>query len=170
MTADAVQVELRAIKQRAESRKIAAGLPMLASELERIREQRREHLKLFQMPDSPPDFKDTRWLASDEVARITEGSGIVEGSPEWNDIADQVMMAKSSVADASPVTPHTAHVPTGVTVSRASQVLYAEMQRPDAGVRPQALDGHRLRVAAFVKHCGDLPLSSVTRAIASDWL
>jgi integrase len=32
------------------------------------------------------------------------------------------------------------------------------------------LDGHRLRVRAFVDKCGDLPLAGVTRAIASDFL
>src|SRR5262245_22226829 len=31
-------------------------------------------------------------------------------------------------------------------------------------------DGHRLRVRAFVEHCGDIPLASVTRAMASDFL
>src|SRR5262245_11068516 len=44
------------------------------------------------------------------------------------------------------------------------------MQRPDAGVQAQTLDGHKLRVRAFVQHCGDVPLSSVTRAMASDFL
>src|SRR5262249_58366859 len=46
----------------------------------------------------------------------------------------------------------------------------AEMQRPDAGVRAQTLDGHRLRVRAFVDRCGDVPLFSITRVMASDFL
>ena len=45
------------------------------------------------------------------------------------------------------------------------------MQRdPSAAVKQTTLDGHRLRVQAFVGHCGDIPLSSITRATASDFL
>src|SRR5262249_24055292 len=58
----------------------------------------------------------------------------------------------------------------GETVSRAAEHWFAEMQRPDAGVRAQTLDGHKLRVRAFVDHYGDVPLASVTRAMASDFL
>jgi hypothetical protein len=37
------------------------------------------------------------------------------------------------------------------------------MQRdPSAAVKATTLDGHRLRVRAFVEHCGDVPLESVT--------
>src|SRR5262249_19876427 len=58
----------------------------------------------------------------------------------------------------------------GETVNQAAEHWFAEMQRPDAGVPSQTLDGHRLRVRAFVEHCGDVPLASVTRAMASDFL
>jgi integrase len=45
------------------------------------------------------------------------------------------------------------------------------MQRdPSAAVKKTTLEGHRLRVRAFVEHCGDIPLTSVTRAMASDFL
>jgi integrase len=45
------------------------------------------------------------------------------------------------------------------------------MQRdPSAAVRDTTLSGHRLRVQAFIEHCGDAPLSSITRATASDFL
>jgi site-specific recombinase XerD len=45
------------------------------------------------------------------------------------------------------------------------------MQRdPSAAVKQTTLDGHRLRVKAFVEQCGDIPLASVTRAMASDFL
>src|SRR5262249_18517708 len=60
--------------------------------------------------------------------------------------------------------------PTGETISQAAEAWFAELQRPDAGVQPQTLDGHRLRVRRFVEHCGDIPLASVTRAMASDFL
>jgi integrase len=60
--------------------------------------------------------------------------------------------------------------PDGETITQAAEAWFSEMQRPGAGVRPQTLDGHRLRVRAFVEHCGDIPLASVTRAMASDFL
>jgi hypothetical protein len=45
------------------------------------------------------------------------------------------------------------------------------MQRdPSAAVKATTLGGHRLRVRAFVEHCGDVPLTSITRAMASDFL
>jgi integrase len=45
------------------------------------------------------------------------------------------------------------------------------MQRdPSAAVKPATLEGHRLRVRAFVERCGDIPLAEVTRAMASDFL
>src|SRR5262249_53896 len=58
----------------------------------------------------------------------------------------------------------------GETITQASEAWFAEMQRPGAGVRAQTLDGHKLRVRAFVDQCGDVPLSSVTRVMASDFL
>ena len=58
----------------------------------------------------------------------------------------------------------------GETINQAAEAWFAEMQRPDAGVRAQTLDGHKLRVRAFVDHYGDVPLTSVTRAMASDFL
>jgi len=41
------------------------------------------------------------------------------------------------------------------------------MQRdPPAAVKQTTLDGHRLRVRAFVEQFGDIPLASVTRAVS----
>jgi hypothetical protein len=57
------------------------------------------------------------------------------------------------------------------TISQAAEAWFDGMQRdPSAAVKQTTLDGHRLRVRAFVEHCGDIPLSSVTRAMASDFL
>jgi integrase len=59
----------------------------------------------------------------------------------------------------------------GETVSQAAEAWYSELQRdPSAAVKATTLDGHKLRVRAFVEHCGDVALSSVTRATASDFL
>jgi integrase len=84
-----------------------------------------------------------------------------------NDIADRMVAATrvGSTADAA------ASPQQGETISQAAEAWFAEMQRdPSAAVRQATLDGHRLRVRAFVEHCGDIPLASVTRALASDFL
>jgi integrase len=59
----------------------------------------------------------------------------------------------------------------GETISQAAEAWLAELGRDkSAAPRDTTLDGHRLRVRAFVDKCGDLPLTDVTRAIASDFL
>jgi integrase len=60
---------------------------------------------------------------------------------------------------------------TAETVNQAAEVWVTEMQRdPSAAVKATTLEGHRLRVRAFVEQCGDVPLATVTRAMASDFL
>jgi integrase len=54
------------------------------------------------------------------------------------------------------------------TVSQAAAAMYDAMERDK--LRRTTVDGHKLRVRAFVESCGDIPLASVTRATASDWL
>jgi integrase len=51
----------------------------------------------------------------------------------------------------------------------ASLDLGAVVERARSGMLT-TLDGHRLRVRALVDHCGDVPLASVTRAMAADFL
>jgi integrase len=59
----------------------------------------------------------------------------------------------------------------GETISQASEAWLAEMTRDQtAAPRDTTLDGHRLRVRAFVDAAGDVPLTEVTRAKASDFL
>jgi integrase len=54
------------------------------------------------------------------------------------------------------------------TVSQAATALFEAMARD--GRRQTTVDGHKLRVRAFVEVCGDLLLTAITRATASDWL
>lgn len=54
------------------------------------------------------------------------------------------------------------------TVSQAAEALYDALTRDKR--RQTTVDGHRLRVRAFVEACGDIPLSAITRATASDFL
>jgi integrase len=57
------------------------------------------------------------------------------------------------------------------TISQASEAWLAELTRDKAAApRDATLDGHRLRVRAFVEKSGALPLTEVTRAKASDFL
>jgi integrase len=65
-----------------------------------------------------------------------------------------------------------ARAPTaGETVNQAAEAWIAEMQRDkSAAPRQQTIDGHRLRVRAFVDAAGEVALTDVTRAIASDFL
>lgn len=54
------------------------------------------------------------------------------------------------------------------TVSQAASAMFAEMERD--GKRVATIDGHRLRVRAFSEANGDILLTAITRATASDWL
>jgi integrase len=56
------------------------------------------------------------------------------------------------------------------TVSQALDAWIAELMRQDEPPRPQTVNGHRVRVRAFVTKHGDVPLTEVTRAMASDFL
>jgi integrase len=54
------------------------------------------------------------------------------------------------------------------TVSAAATAMFDAMERD--GKRVATIDGHRLRVRAFSEANGDMPLTAITRATASDWL
>jgi integrase len=56
----------------------------------------------------------------------------------------------------------------GEAVSQAAEAWYLELARNNP--RPQTVDGHKRRVQAFVKQCGNVPLTDVTRDKASDFL
>jgi integrase len=61
--------------------------------------------------------------------------------------------------------------PKGETISQAADAWFADMTRdPSAAPKAATLDGHKKRVAAFVAHAGDVPLASVSRATAAEFL
>jgi hypothetical protein len=76
----------------------------------------------------------------------------------------------ASSTSTAPVAPRGTATPASIseTVSEAAAAMYQAMKRD--GLRQQTIDGHRLRVAAFVEHVGDIPLASITRRVAADWL
>jgi integrase len=59
----------------------------------------------------------------------------------------------------------------GETITQAAEAWYAELTRDKTTApRGTTIEGHRLRVKAFVDKIGDVPLAGVTRAMASDFL
>jgi integrase len=59
----------------------------------------------------------------------------------------------------------------GETINQAAEAWFKELTRDKAAApRQQTIDGHRLRVRAFVDAAGDVPLTDVTRAAAADFL
>src|SRR5262249_25415582 len=79
--------------------------------------------------------------------------------------------ARLGVAPASTIAPSVAtpvEPSTSETVSQAAQALAGTLERD--GRRQTTVDGHRLRVRAFVETFGDIPLSTITRRTASDFL
>jgi len=67
------------------------------------------------------------------------------------------------IVPAVPVDPSTSE-----TASQAAEALYGALERDQR--RQTTVDGHRLRVRAFIETCGDIPLATITRQVASDFL
>jgi len=83
-----------------------------------------------------------------------------------SDIATSLVLASAPVAPVA--LPAAVESAASEAISQAAAAMYAEMERDKR--RQATVDGHKLRVRAFVEACGDVPLANVTRAIASDWL
>jgi integrase len=104
-----------------------------------------------------------RWLASPERSRRIAERRLEEQARHFERYAD---WAKRFLAGEQPAVPST-----GETISQAAEAWYAELTRDEtAAPRDTTLGGHRLRVRAFVDAAGDVPLTEVTRAKASDFL
>ena len=60
---------------------------------------------------------------------------------------------------------------TGETISQSAEAWLTQTQSDaSTATRQTTIEGHRQRIGVFVKLCGDLPLTSITRAMASDFL
>jgi integrase len=82
--------------------------------------------------------------------------------PEHASDLDKLVPAPVALALPAPV-------PVGSeTVSQAAAAMYAVMERDEN--RATTIDGHKLRVRAFIEAYGDIALTSITRVMASDWL
>jgi integrase len=103
-----------------------------------------------------------RYLASPET-RQKEFQRRIERQARWfEEYGDGTLGAEQPASQA-------AVRPAGETVTRAAEAWLKELAR-DKSLRGTTLDGHRLRVRAFVSKVGDVPLTEVTRAVASDFL
>jgi integrase len=74
-------------------------------------------------------------------------------------------------APAQPITSVRALAVGDETIGQAAEAWFAEVQSDkSAAVRDATLAGHRLRVRSFIDARGDIPLASITRSMASDFL
>ncbi len=123
-------------------------------------------------------------------AALLRGPAVdAEGNPELPGFADRLRQAQQrwalerqaawfqtyadAFADVFVNEPTGRPAPTagGETISQAAEAWFAERTRDKtAAPRDTTIDGHRVRVRAFVDKCGDVPLTEVTRAIAFDFL
>jgi integrase len=102
-----------------------------------------------------------RYLASPE-ARRAEFERLNERRAAWFEAYGRGAFGPEQPAPATAA---------GETVSRAAEAWLAELTRDkSAAPRATTLDGHRLRVKVFTDKGGDVPLTEVTRAMASDFL
>jgi integrase len=95
--------------------------------------------------------------------RLAEPMSDVDKHRLLSEIASSLGLASAPVA-----LPAAIESPPSETVSQAAAAMYAQMERDEN--RQTTIDGHKLRLRAFVEACGDIPLSNITRASASDWL
>jgi integrase len=113
---------------------------------------------------------------SETVDEILKRLGLPQDDSLRGIITDRVLQANEmGVRDAvrslarslAPPAPAASAIE-GETISQAAEAWYNEMAR--GTVRETTLDGHKLRVRAFIARAGDIPLGSVTRAMAADFL
>jgi integrase len=82
---------------------------------------------------------------------------------------DTVYKSLSELAKATPSVID--QQPTTETISQAAEAWFTEKQHDSStAVKQNTIEGHRQHVEAFIKHCRDLPLTDITRAIAYDFL
>jgi integrase len=99
---------------------------------------------------------------SDQADEAMRRLAILRRASWFTDYGEAVRSAYGT-AEAAPAT--------GETVSQAAEAWIAELTQDKAAApRPLTIEGHRKRVQAFVAKVGDVPLTDVTRAKASDFL
>ena len=113
------------------------------------------------------------------------GIAIERGSPLWRELGKRIIQARMAAGeptvlfsyepDAPPAAPHTAPAPVfngaangGEKFSEAFEAHIRELDR--AGTRASTIASYRQMASAFQAWCKDAPITSITRAMASDFL
>jgi integrase len=165
MTPEGIRAEIEAIRQRAAARQVTG---MLEPELARVRRTAFEKAPL-----------NLNLAYGGEVQEVAERVGLKikddMTDASWKDIFAKLEEANRQgiIAYLTGRAPEaTTPAAAGETISQARDALFAEMTRdPTAAPRKATLDGHRQRVQALIAYCGgDVSLTDVTRAKASDFL
>jgi integrase len=116
--------------------------------------------------DPDPDLFNTeaywKWLHSPEAAKVDHELRIEKQARWFEEFGNQTGRWAKFTPPAAPAKE---------LVTHAAEAWIADMTRdPNAAPRSTTIDGHRLRVRAFVEKIGDKPLAEVDRATASDFL
>ena len=127
----------------------------------------------------PADLhKEVKWfdVLEFEVEEIAKRLGIPLNSESYKELRAAVVSGRQAAYETAqerlsePATPSVIDQPTE-TISQAAEAWFTEKQRDSStAAKRTTIEGHRQRVGVFVKHCGDLPLTSITRAMAFDFL
>src|SRR5262249_49159812 len=148
MTPEAIQSELAAIKARGKARETVATLPLLETELQRLRAGREAYQARFETwlagykPPSPEELRRIeRTRVRQEVAEPPARLGRPLTPAKYDVLADRYLEDVEYPVSGEPAAGARAEQDQGETVNQAAEHWFAEMQRPDAGVPSQTLDG-----------------------------
>jgi integrase len=131
---------------------------------------------------TPQQAKDAIRARSEyEVALRDRNEAVGRWSEAWREAERRLALERQAVwfetygrfgwGEPHDRTEQPAPTASGETINQAAEAWFKELTRDKtAAPRDTTLGGHRLRVRAFVDAAGDLPLTDVTRAIASDFL
>jgi integrase len=111
-------------------------------------------------------------MTPEQIKAAVEPLELVATQFEWvpRDVID--VIARRLGVFGQPVANQSATVPATVeTISQAADAWFAETQADSStATKATTIEGHKQRVGVFVDRMGDLPLTSITRAMASDFL
>src|SRR5262249_17111475 len=132
MTAEAIAAELEAIKDRAKGRATVATLPLLESELQRLRAEREADWKAQYEARSAALDEQREAQRRDvypQVAKLAAKGGISLPPEVYNQLADRYLkeVEDPRYGGAGNLIEHR-----GETINQAAEAWFAEMQRPGA--------------------------------------
>jgi integrase len=111
-----------------------------------------------------------------EIEEIAKSRGIPLDSELYNSVREALVKGRQSAFDEAQARLTTTTAPiieqsSSETINQAAEAWFLETQSDSStATKATTIEGHRQRVGVFVKRIGDLPLTSITRAMASDFL